>query len=114
MMDASQDPTQDPSQDPDQGEAGEQFSVTITSNGDGTYTVSSSDSDESEDDPSGQSSGSQDAKSVDEALNIAGQMLQEESSEDSSEDGNAPLPSKDAAQAAWNQMASKRDKARSM
>ena len=106
------DPMADPSMgagQPDMGadESQEQFSVTITSNGDGTYTVSSSDSDESQDDPSSQGSGSQDAQSVDEALQIAGQMLSEEQSEDSGEDGNTPIPA-DQQKAVWDQMASKR------
>lgn len=107
-------------QDPDMAdETGGGYSVTITSNGDGTYSVSSSDQDEAQDTQAGgEPSGPQSAQTIEEALNIADQMLQEEATEDNAEapeegeDPNAPLPSKSAAQDVWNQMASSKDKQR--
>jgi acyl-homoserine lactone acylase PvdQ len=80
-----------------------QFSVTIRSNGDGTYSVSASDSD----DPAG---GAQDAQSADEACQIAMQMLEQEGSEDQGS-GDAPIPA-DQQKAVWDQMAKSRDKSR--
>ena len=104
------DPTQDPSMEAPEDESQEQYSIQITANGDGTYTITPSDSDESSDDPQG-GDGSQTARSVDEVCQIVTQMLQEEESEDSSEDGNTPLPA-DQARQVWSQMAAKRDKSR--
>ena len=111
------DPTQDPSAEapeaPESHEGG--YSVTITDNGDGTFSVSSSDSDESQDDPSapGAEAGPTECQSLDEAFAAAKSMFSEETSEDSGEgeDGNAPIPSDKAADV-WNQMAAKKDKAR--
>lgn len=57
--------------------------------------------------------GPQTAQSIDDALNIAGQMLQEEASEGSGDEGDANAPVKDP-QAVWNQMAKKSDKARGL
>lgn len=97
-------------------ESAEQFSVTITSNGDGTYSVTSSDADEAQDDPSAApgESGTQTANSIEEACQMAEQMLQEESGEDSADaagDSNAPV---NDPQAVWTQLARKTDAKRSM
>lgn len=120
---ASMDPSM--GQDPNAAAPADQeqpFSVTITDNGDGTYSVSSSDDDGDADDASQDSSagsgqgGAQTAQSVEEAVEMAGKLLEQEASEDgggAAGDPNAPLPSKDAAAAVWNQMASAKDKARS-
>lgn len=98
-------------------ESQEQFSVTITANGDGTYSVSSSDSDDDQDDaaqggapaPGGDDDGPQTAQSIEDALKIAGQMLQEESSEDSAEPAAGASP-----EDVWNQLAKKTDAKRGM
>lgn len=113
MDQTAQAPASDPSTAPD--DAQEAFSVTITSNGDGTYSVSSSDSDDGQDDQGADAaggaqgqgdddSGPQTAQSVDDALKIAGQMLQEEAGEDSQEPADSSDP-----QAVWNQLAKKTD-----
>jgi hypothetical protein len=97
-------------------ESAEQFSVTITSNGDGTYSVSSSDADEAQDNPSAApgESGPQTATSIEEVCKIVEQMLSEESGEDSAEpggDSNAPV---NDPQAVWAQLAKKTDAKRDM
>lgn len=131
-----------PSGAPDD-ESQEAFSVCITANGDGTYTVTPSDADDDQDDAaaaggagagpvgagadasagmagggdSGDSDSAQTANSVEEALKIAGQMLQEEAGEDAGDadqgaaDGNAPVTDP---QAVWNQLAKKSDAKRGL
>lgn len=115
------------------------FVVCIACMPDGTYQVYAQDSDDDQDDAgatggaaaggddSGDMSGagmaaggdngdgdsSQTANSIQEALKIAGQMLQEEQTEDAGEDqgGNGNAPVSDP-QAVWNQLAKKSDKSR--
>lgn len=112
---AALDPQSMGATDPSADESQEQFVVCIAANGDGTYSVYPKDSDESEDDPNAPASESQPqtAKSIDEALQIAGQLLQEEQGEDSAEqgDGNEPMPA-DQAQSYWDQLAAKKDAGR--
>ena len=114
----------------------EAFSVTITSNGDGTYTVTSSDSDDNADDSgSGQDpsqdgsaggSGGQTASSAKEAAQMAYEMLSEESGEDSQEpadagdadtsgmsSGDQPMTAQQGKKA-WAQMAMSRAKQKAM
>lgn len=101
----------------DTPEAQETFSVTITANGDGTYSVASSDSDDDQDDasqggapaPGGEDDGPQTAQSIEDALKIAGQMLQEEAGEDDQQPADDSDP-----QAVWNQLAKKTDAKRGM
>lgn len=86
------------------------FSVTITDNGDGTFSVAPSDSDEDQ----GGASGPTECNSLDEALSTAQALFEQESGEDSQEPqegGDEPMAPSDA-QSYWNQMAGKRDKAR--
>lgn len=118
------DPTMDPSSDPSDPTAGaapdgagsEQISVTITAVGDGSYTVSMSEGDESE--GSGEGSDEDDASdqpqtasNIDDALKIASEMFQAESSEDESGDptgdDDAPMTEGDAGKY-WKQMAGKK------
>ena len=89
-------------------EEGGGFSVTVADNGDGTYSITSSDQDASE----GEDAGPQTAKSMDEACQMMAQMFQEESGEEQQEpddgaDLNEKLPA-DKAQAVWSQMAGKK------
>ena len=66
--------------------------------------------------PDDDSGNSQTADNIQDALQIAGQMLQGGDQDDDSgqgQDGNAELSPSDA-KAAWNQMAAKSDKKRSM
>lgn len=96
-------------------ESQESFTVCISANADGTYSVYEQDSDDDQDDASGSGSapgtqgsdddsGPQTAQSIEDALKIAGQMLQEEASEDSQEPADNSDP-----QAVWNQLAKKTD-----
>ena len=99
-------------EDPAQGEQPAGFAVCVTDNGDGTYSVAQMDQDSGEGEPPEQP---QTAHSMDEACKMMAQMFQEESGEESQEpddgtDGNAPLASKDQAQAVWNEMAAKKSK----
>jgi hypothetical protein len=122
----------------------ETFVVCIAAMADGTYQVYQEDSDGDEDDTAaaggadagamgaggdagggmgagmdnGGAAGAQTANSIEEALKIAGQMLQEEAGEDSGEaaqgdqgDGNAPVSDP---QAVWNQLAKKSDAKRGL
>lgn len=107
------DPMQDPSmaQEGDESAEGGGFSVTVTDNGDGTYSIEASDADAQQE---GEQSGPQTANSLEEACQMMEQMFQDESGEDASqpedgEDPNAPLPA-DKAASVWNQMASKKSK----
>lgn len=125
----------------DQGAAGdsqESFVVCIAAMADGTFQVYAQDSDDDQDDTAsaggadaggdgagdmsgaGMASGgdngdgdsTQTAHSIEEALKIAGQMLQEEQTEDAGDDqGGSNEPVSDP-QAVWNQLAKKSDKAR--
>jgi hypothetical protein len=96
-------------------ESAEQFSVTITANGDGTYSVATSDSDAAQDDPNAQGeSGPQTASSIEEVCQIVEQILSAEAGEDGAEaggDANAPV---NDPQAVWQQLAKKTDAKRSM
>lgn len=110
----------DPSQEaPDAPIDAEQVSVTITAVGDGTYTVSLAEPQDSDDqggDPSSSddSDQPQTADNVEDALKMAGQMLGAEADEsDDSGDDNAPMSPGDA-KSAWNQMASKKKQSQGM
>jgi hypothetical protein len=111
MDPAAQAPASDPSAAP-ADESQEQFVVCIAAQPDGTYSVYAQDSDDDQDDaaqgsapaPGGDDSGPQTAQSLEDALKIAGQMLQEEAGEDSQEPADGSDP-----QAVWNQLAKKTD-----
>ena len=81
------------------------FAVTVTDNGDGTYSVAPMDQDQSPDEPPTET---QTASSIEEACQMMAALFSQESGEaESSEDPNAPLP-QDKAKAVWDQMAAKR------
>lgn len=82
------------------------FVVCIAAQADGSYQVYAQDSDTEPGEDQTQTAGS-----VDEALDMARQLIEQEQGEDSepSGDGNAPVAD---AQAVWDQMAAKRDKAK--
>ena len=107
MPQQSQDDTsQDPAEQP--------MSVTVTDNGDGTYSVSSNDEQDQGEEPSEP----QTADSLQDACKIMAQMFGEETDEEQSEpsdgsDGNATMSPEDAA-SAWKQMASKKAKSKGM
>ena len=95
---------EDPSEEQPAG-----FSVTVTDQGDGTYSIAQNDADAGEGEPA---QPPQTANSIEEACQMMEQMFQGESGEEAQEgeDPNASLGSKDNAQKVWNQMASKKDK----
>ena len=101
------DPTQAQGQDPTQAtdETGG-FVVCIAAQADGSYQVYAQDSDQEPGEDQTQT-----ADNIDDALDMARQLIESEQGEDSEQDGNAPV-SADNAQAVWDQMAAKRDKAK--
>lgn len=81
-----------------------EFSVTITCKADGTYTVSMSESDQSE---GGEQDEPATADNIDDALSTAKEMIQAENGEpqdEPQEGGNEALSPEDA-KSAWKQMA---------
>lgn len=113
-MAAPADPTM--MDDAQEGQEGAEQGVTvcITAMPDGTFEVKI-DEDGQEDEEGGDETGDgpQMAKTLDEALNMAGEMLQAEMGEEQGESGAGDEPmAPDQAKMAWDAMASKRDKAR--
>lgn len=101
------DPTQAQGQDPTQAtdETGG-FVVCIAAQADGSYQVYAQDSDQEQDEDQTQT-----ADNIDDALDMARQLIEEEQGEDSGDSGeqhgNAPV---DDPQAVWDQLAARRDK----
>ena len=101
----------------DESSGSQGTTVCITAMPDGTFSVQIQESgDDGDEGPGDNSDGPQTADSLDEALQIAGQMLTDEMNEDSGEsdsgsDGDAPMSPANA-KSAWNAMAAKRDKSR--
>jgi hypothetical protein len=105
MDPAAQAPSADQATGMDEGQ--ESFTVCIRAQADGTFSVYAKDSDEGQDDTQGapdDASGPQTAKSIDEALSLAQQMLEAGAGE------AEPEPAADASpEAVWNQLAKKTD-----
>lgn len=102
MQDQGVDPAEQDSQSAE-------FSVTITCKADGTYTISMSESDQSE---GGEQDEPATADNIDDALSTAKEMIQAETGEpqdEPQEGGNEQLSPEDA-KAAWKQMASKKSR----